>query len=429
MNGPLALAADSAADALLRLPLHELAARLRARELTALRYAQCCLERARAIEAHIRAFKGLDEALILEQARAADRALDAAAGAASPDPGALAGIPVGVKDIIDAAGWVTGMGSPIHDDDRPQHDARLVQKLRQAGAWVFGKTVTTELAFMQPRETRNPWNLAHTPGGSSSGSAAAVAAGCVPAALATQTNGSVIRPAAFCGIVGFKPSFGALSARGVLSYAPTLDQPGCYARTVADVARLASVMAEPGFAIDPEPKYRAAPRLLAVRTPVWPLASEPMRAQFERTRATLAAAGASVEVRDLPARFDQALDVHRVIMGVEAVRYFAPVQAAHRAQLSDWLNGYLDRAATLTDLQYREALAEREALRSEFAEFLAEHDALLTPPATGEAPSGIETSGDPSFCTIWTLLGTPAVTLPCALGPGGLPLSMQFVAE
>jgi amidase len=295
--------------------------------------------------------------------------------------------------------------------------------------------VTTEFAFMHPRETRNPWHTGHTPGGSSSGSAAAVAAGCVPAALATQTNGSVIRPAAFCGIVGFKPGLAVFPVQGVLSYAPTLDQAGCYARSVAGVALVARVLADPGAGLDPalsvagrwHARADRAPRLAAVRTPVWPRASATMQAAFERVQSLLGAAGAQVAPVELPARFAQAHDVHRVIMGHEAVRYFTSVQAAHRDLISDWLNEYLDQAASIGEAAYREALAERGRLREDFARFMADFDAVVTPPATGEAPEGIDTSGDPVFCSIWTLLGTPAITLPVGLGPGGLPLGLQLV--
>jgi Asp-tRNA(Asn)/Glu-tRNA(Gln) amidotransferase A subunit family amidase len=413
-----------AADSPLRQPLPELVAAIGARRARAAGYAQACLARMREAEPAIHAFKGVDEARVLAQAQAVD---DAVAAGATPGP--LAGIPFGVKDIIDAAGWVTGMGSPIHDHSEPAQDATLVARLRAAGGYVFAKTVTTEFAFMHPRETRNPWNPAHTPGGSSSGSAAAVAAGCVPAALCTQTNGSVIRPAAFCGIVGYKPSFGAFSAQGVLSYAPTLDQPGCYARSVAGVARIASALAEPGLSIPALPPAMARLRLVALRTPVWPLASAAMQAEFARVSARLAQAGAQVDTRELPDEFDSALDVHRSIMGYEAVRYFTPVQAAHRPLLSAWLNQYLDQAAAISEHAYRDALAARETLRASFSGFLAEHDAAITPPTTGEAPIGIETSGDPSFCTIWTLLGTPALTVPSGLGPSGLPLGLQVVGS
>jgi Asp-tRNA(Asn)/Glu-tRNA(Gln) amidotransferase A subunit family amidase len=317
-------------------------------------HAQAFIDRAQAIEPQIHAFKSIDAPRILAQAGAIDAAIEAGAPA-----GPLAGLPVGVKDIIDVEGWVTGMGSPIHDKSFPARDSRLVARLKAAGAHVFGKTVTTEFAFMHPRETRNPWHRGHTPGGSSSGSAAAVAAGCVPAALATQTNGSVIRPAAFCGIVGFKPSYGAFSADGVLSYSPTLDQPGCYARSVADVACVASVLAEPGFAIGESPVARASPRLIAVRTPVWRQADAAMQAEFARVCSLLESSGAVVEALELPVRFDTAHEVHRLIMAFEATRYFEPVRAAHRALLSDWLNAYLDQAAAVTEAAWRDALAAR----------------------------------------------------------------------
>jgi len=412
------------ADSVLRESAIRLAARVASRASSAVALAEHCLDRALACEPLLRAFRGIDRLGVLGQARALDAAL--ASGAA---PGPLCGVPVGVKDIIDVRGWETGMGSPIYDGYRPAADAVLVARLRAAGAIVFAKTVTSEFAFMHPRETRNPWNPAHTPGGSSSGSAAAVAAGCVPLALGTQTNGSVIRPAAFCGIVGFKPSLGALPTAGVLSYSPTLDQPGCHARSVADVARLVRVLAEPGFAIGEIDAGRRAPRLLAVRTPAWPRISPAAAQAFERTLARLGEHGAQVEVGALPPSFDDALEVHATLMGWEAARWFEPLRAAHGSRLSPWLQGYLERAAAIAEPAYREALAARASLRVAFAEFLSGHDALLTPPAPGEAPAGLETTGDPAFCTIWTLLGAPAVTLPCAFGPSGLPLGLQVVAS
>jgi len=410
----------------LHLPLPALVDALATGRLSPVAHAQACIAQAQAVEPRIRAFKAIDPPAILAHAEAAARGRDVA----TPKP--LAGVPFGVKDIIDVAGLVTGMGSPIHDASVAAGDALLVARLKAAGAFVFGKTVTTEFAFMHPRETRNPWHTAHTPGGSSSGSAAAVAAGCVPAALATQTNGSVIRPAAFCGIVGFKPGFGVLPVQGVLSYAPTLDQAGCYARSVAGVALVAGVLAEPGSALAQSSLHRAgarvgAPRLAVVRTPVWARATTAMQSAFERMQSLLAEAGARVSQVELPAGFEQAHDVHRVIMGHEAVRYFKPVQARHRGLISDWLNRYLDEAAAIGEARYREALGARDRLRADFTRFVSAYDAVATPPATGEAPAGIDTSGDPVFCSIWTLLGTPAITVPSGLGPGGLPLGLQLV--
>lgn len=420
----------------LRMPLPALVEAITSGRLCLVEHARACIAQALAVEPLIHAFKALDPAMIRARAEAAG-----AAGAGVPS-GLLAGVPFGVKDIIDVRGLVTGMGSPIHDESIATADAPLVARLQAAGGFVFGKTVTTEFAFMQPRETRNPWHVGHTPGGSSSGSAAAVAAGCVPAALATQTNGSVIRPAAFCGIVGFKPSFGAFPVQGVLSYAPTLDQAGCYARSVDGVVRIARALAEPGFGIGADADadadrrvaagpdvHRGAPRLAAVRTPVWPRASAAMQAGFEHTRALLSGTGASIELLDLPPAFDRAHDVHRVIMGYEAVRYFRPVQAVHRSLISDWLNGYLDQSASIDAAEYVDALGERDRLREAFGDLLSSAglDAVITPPATGEAPEGIHTSGDPVFCSIWTLLGTPAITVPIGLGPSGLPLGLQVV--
>jgi Asp-tRNA(Asn)/Glu-tRNA(Gln) amidotransferase A subunit family amidase len=405
----------------------EVAARIRAGTLSAADYASACLARAEALEPELRAYVELDPARVLAAARALDARI-----AAGEDPGPLAGLPIGVKDIIDCAGRVTGCGSPLRAGHVARADAALVARATAAGGYAFGKTVTTEFAFMHPRDTRNPWNRAHTPGGSSSGSAAAVASGSVPLAWATQTNGSVIRPAAYCGIVGYKPSLGALPMDGVLSCAPTLDQPGCYGRRVADAALLAACVANRGYSIPRAvPAPSRAPQLLLALTPVGHLASEAMRAELARVAELLRSAGARVEPRELPESFGAAHAAHRAIMGHEAARWFAPLRAdpARRALLSEALNAYLDEAARIDEADYRAALATRAALRADWAAVLAEHDALLTPPAPGVAPAGIASTGDPSFCTIWTLLGAPALTLPCALGPGALPLGIQLVAS
>jgi Asp-tRNA(Asn)/Glu-tRNA(Gln) amidotransferase A subunit family amidase len=294
---------------------------------------------------------------------------------------------------------------------------------------MLGKTVTTEAAFMVPAKTRNPWNNAHTPGGSSSGSAAAVAAGFAAGALGTQTNGSVIRPAAFCGVVGYKPSSGQMSARGVMPFSPTLDQPGVFARNVADAAFLASCLTVHRTAITPEVKpLRTVPRMAAVRSPVWHLALPDQRAQFEADITRLREAGASVDVLEIPGEFDGAHKVLRTIMLFEAARVAKKARAAYRDKFSDYLNAALDEGESMREPDYRDALKARAQLQQSLAQFFDRgYAAIITPPAPGEAPATLTNTGNPSFCTIWTLVGAPAITIPTGKGPNGMPLGLQII--
>lgn len=282
---------------------------------------------------------------------------------------------------------------------------------------------------MVPAKTRNPWNLAHTPGGSSSGSAAAVAAGFVPGAIGTQTNGSVIRPAAFCGIVGYKPSQGMLSVRGVMPFSPTMDQPGVFARSVADAALLAWSLTVRRSGLAPNaPMLKSPPRLAAVRSPVWYLAQPEQRAQFDTDIERLRGSGATIDVLEIPGEFDRAKKVHRTIMLCEAARASHKVRAQYRDSFSDYLNEALDEGEAIAEADYRDALKSRTQMQHSLATFLDRgYSAIITPPAPGEAPASLQVTGDPSFCTIWTLLGTPAITIPTGKGPSGLPLGLQLV--
>jgi Asp-tRNA(Asn)/Glu-tRNA(Gln) amidotransferase A subunit family amidase len=408
---------------------------LQAGRFTSEALVQACLARIEQLEADIKAWAWLDATAALEQARAADRRRRAGKRAA------LLGVPVGIKDIIDVRGVPTGMGSAAFADYVPDKSARVVRRLEEAGAVILGKTVTAELAYLVPGKTRNPWNPAHTPGGSSSGSAAAVAARCVPAAIGTQTNGSVIRPAAFCGVVGYKPSAGLISRAGVLKFSHTLDQLGVFTREVADAAVLASALIaeaadEPDsvsdFALvpanlDPAPLPQP-PRLAAVRSPLWHLADVAQQENFSRSVATLRKAGAAVETVTLPDAVLQAHEVLRTIMHYEGARAFARLQAQQRERLSAAINRLIDEGLRLEESAYHAALEARTRLQGQIGEWMHRYDALLTPPARGEAPATLEHTGDPQFCTIWTLCGFPALTLPAGLGPHGLPLGLQIVA-
>ncbi len=418
--------------ALHRLDLLAVLEGMRAGRFTSEEFTRDCLERISKLEPQIHAFAWLDPQAALEKARHADRARKAG------NNNVLLGVPLGVKDIVHTRGIPTRMGSPLFEEFVPTESATAVRRLEDAGAFVLGKTVTTELAYFHPGPTRNPWNPAHTPGGSSMGSAAAVAAGFVPGAIGTQTNGSVIRPAAFCGVVGYKPSQGAIGRAGILAFAPTLDQVGVFARTVRDAALLARSLAghdpsdpqslRDSSALDFEVRTPIPPpRLAAVRSPVWTLAEEAQQRVFAESVESFTRAGAKVEPLELSKEFDGAHGVLRQIMAFEAAREFGSLQERARAQLSAELNALLDEGHTIAVGAYREALARRERLQVELAPALARFDAILTPPACGEAPATLERTGDPAFCTIWTLTGVPAITIPAALGPHGLPLGLQLV--
>jgi Asp-tRNA(Asn)/Glu-tRNA(Gln) amidotransferase A subunit family amidase len=417
-----------------QLGLREAVERIRTGALTSEDYTTALLERIVQCEPRIRAFAWLDRAAALEKARVADRW-----HAAGDQLGLLHGIPVGIKDIIATAGIPTEMGSALFAGRVPKESAAVVRRLETEGGFVFGKTVTAELAYFHPGATRNPWNSAHTSGGSSMGSAAVVAAGMAPLALGTQTNGSVIRPAAFCGCVGYKPSAGLLGRSGIQPFSPTLDQVGVFTRSVEDAALAAAALIghDPDdVASDAEACARARvwplapsapPRLAVVRSPVWELAEPAQQQAFATAVARLRAAGASVEEVELPEAFDAAHAVQRTIMYAEGTRTLGALQAKHRAALSEPLNRLIDEGRAIADATLAAALAERHTLQNEFARFLAGYDAIVTPPARGEAPAIREHTGDPTFCTIWTLVAAPALTLPAVPGPQGLPLGLQVV--
>lgn len=412
--------------------------------LNALRRGQCtcedlvqaCLSRVSQAEEQIQAWEWLDADAALLAARKADEHVRRGI-----QPGLLHGLPIGVKDIMATAGVPTRMGSPIYASHIPQTSATVVRRIQDAGGIVMGKTVTTEFAWRNPGKTRNPWNLGHTPGGSSSGSAAAVAAGMVPAALGTQTVGSVIRPAAYCGVVGYKPSFGLISRAGVHPLSPSLDHVGVFARSVADAAYLAACLVghddtDPGSltsaAFRPS-ATRASDlpggerRLAAVRTPVWRLADKAQHDMWDANLAALCHAGAVVEDVELPPSFQNAQDVLRTILMAEGAQIYAPLRAANPGKTSTALDDLIETGLKISATDYISALAAAKVMRAELGALLSRFDAIVTPPATGEAPPTLADTGDPSFCGIWTLMGVPAVTFPVGRGPTGLPLGLQVV--
>lgn len=389
--------------------------------LTARAYCESCLARIRAGEGRLRAWVALDDerALTLAAGRDAERMQGG-------HTGALHGVPVGVKDVYDTDDLPTEMGSPAFVGNQPGKNAELVERILAAGGYALGKTATTEFAYMHPAETRNPWNTRHTPGGSSSGSAAAVAAGHVPVAVGTQTNGSVIRPAAFCGVVGFKPSLDSLPIQGALPFAESLDQVGVFARAVADAAYFAASVAESGrFA--PEIEGLSRPPKIAV-LPRFPWnAAEPGAARhLQASLKRLADAGTELKTVALPDDFDEAHRVHRTIMLYEGAREHATRQANYRRVMSAVLNAAIDEGLAMSHDEYRGALVKRAALAELALDLFEDCDALASLPAPGAAPERLDVTGDPSFCTLWTLLGFPALTLPTGLSDGGLPYGMQL---
>jgi amidase len=347
--------------------------------------------------------------------------------------GALAGIPVGVKDIIATAGMLTTNGSPIYAQNMPDEDAWIVAETRRLGGTVFGKTVTTEFAWRHPGPTVNPWNPAHTPGGSSSGSAAAVGAGIVPLAFGTQTMGSIIRPAAYCGVVGYKPSFGAVPRHGVHPLAGALDHVGFFTRTAADAAAAhclyierneAPVLSEAAWTAYFQPVR--PPRLAVMRTGYWDRATPAQRENFDVALSRLAAAGAVLHELDLPD--DTALIVQsaNLMLDYEAARIYAPLVERHPDKTSDRLKHLVAAGLAVSTARYEAALALQQSLRAGLAAWIAPCDAILTLPANGQAPRGLDETGDASFCAPWTLAGVPAVTIPSGWTSDGLPLGLQI---
>jgi len=407
---------------------------IRAGETTSEELVNACLDHIAGIEEHIGAWAFLDPDHALAQAQEADRMLQ------KGEPlGPLHGIPVGVKDIFDTGDMPTEDGTVLHAGRRPQEDAAAVARLREAGAVILGKTVTTELAVYSPGKTRNPHDPNCTPGGSSSGSAAAVASGMVPLAIGTQTNGSMIRPASFCGVYGYKPTYGRISRHRVLQQSRPLDQIGVFARTVGDTALIAEQMM--GFdPRDPDTRRGASPRLFEVaaqeppveprlafvKTPVWDQADSDTREAFTELVAHL---GERIAEEALPEVFDDAVEQHRVIMEADLARSFEREYEQGKDQLSAILREMIERGQKVLAVAYNEAVSRIPVLNQALGKLFEWHDAILTPSTIGEAPVGLESTGSPIFCTIWSLCGMPAITLPILQGGNGMPLGVQLVGQ
>ena len=374
-----------------------------------------CLERIAEREPVVKAWAFLNPDLAIAQARAADALSD----------GILRGVPIGVKDIIDTHDMPTGHNSPIFEGKVPFGDAACVGLCRTANAVIMGKTVTTEFANRHPGPTTNPHDAGHTPGGSSSGSAAAVADGHVPLAFGTQTGGSVIRPAAYCGVIGYKPTFNDFSRVGIKMQCHSLDTLGLMARTLDDIALFrGAVLKLPPVAID---RGISRPRIGFCRTPIWDDASGDTRQLLEAAAGKLADKGAAVvDVAFAPA-FNDILDDHGAISGWESARNYADERLRNPDKVSPELTTILERGLGVTLERYVAAQRKSVAFKAHVDSLFDKVDVLLCPSAPGEAPAGIEFTGDPRFNSIWTLAGTPCVTLPAGTGTHGLPLGIQLV--
>jgi Asp-tRNA(Asn)/Glu-tRNA(Gln) amidotransferase A subunit family amidase len=409
----------------------EAAAAIRTGEITSEELVKACLARISEREEEVQAWVHLDPEHALAQARAADDLRRQGKGI-----GPLHGLPVGIKDIINTADMPTQNGSPLFAGYQPREDAFCVSALRAAGAVIMGKTVTTELATLTPNKTRNPHNTAHTPGGSSSGSAAAVADGMIPLALGTQTGGSVIRPASFCGIYGLKPTLGLISRRGVTLQAHTLDTVGVYGRSLEDLALITDALSahDPDDAVSYARGRTSLSRILAekaplpplfafCKTPAWEHADAVTREAFAELVTEL---GDRVEEVPLPSLEDAFSRHQPAVQGAENAAYYGPLLARGPNGISPGLTARIEAGAKVPAKDYITAINAREMHYAAVEDLLVHYTAILTPAAPGPAPKGLGSTGNPVFNGVWTYLGVPCVTLPL-LEADGLPIGVQLV--
>jgi len=409
-------------DDFLDFPVRTLATMIAQRDLTAEAVTRAALARIASLEPGILAWQHVDADAAIAQARANDTVGGTAA---------LQGVPIGVKDLMDTIDMPTTYGSPIYRGHRPTIDAAAVALARDAGAVIVGKTVTTEFATFQPGPTRNPRAPAdrpHTPGGSSSGSAAAVAAGMVPLAFGTQTAGSVIRPASYCGVIGYKPTHATLPLAGIKPLSPSLDTVGVLARRVDDAALFIGTLARDASIANATLAQKTSLRIGVCRTPHWERAGADARAALDTAMRALERAGATVHAFDLPAACDGLTEAQMDIMAFEAVAAFAPEARNPSAQFSAAFVRQLEAGRAVSGERFHAALALAERARLALDDALAGFDAILAPSAEGEAPAGLQATGDPIFCRMWTLLGTPCVHVPTGTGVTGMPVGVTVTA-
>lgn len=400
------------------LPVSTLSTLIAERSVSSEDIVRSCLERIRETDGPVKAWAYLEPELALRQARDRD----------GQEPrGALHGIPIGVKDVIDTADMPTQRGTPIYAGRRPDVDATGIARLRERGAIILGKTTTTEFATWTPSDTTNPHNTAHTPGGSSSGSAAAVAAGMVPLALGTQTVGSTIRPAAFCGVTGMKPSFGYIPMAGVNLTSQRLDTMGLFGRTPDDVSILLDQLSPTGAVPASETPLRL---VRMMETPWWEKADRHSRAALKSASDALASAGLPVEEGEFPAGFEDASELQNLIAHHDIANNLRHEYVLHAAQFSDNLGPRVEEGLAIGHGRYSAALRTAESLKASLGPVFGPGEVVLMPATTGLAPEGIDWTGDPLFVQPWSLFGFPAVTVPVSRDTAtGLPIGVQLVAR
>lgn len=409
------------------------AAAIRSGECSSEELVQACISQVEAVEASVQAWEFLDPEYALQQARDADQLRRT-----GKPLGPLHGVPIGVKDIFDTKDMPTQDGTPLHAGRTPAFDATAVALMREAGAIIMGKTVTTELAVMAPGKTTNPHDPTRTPGGSSSGSAAAVAANMVPLSIGTQTNGSIIRPASYCGVYGYKPSHGLISRYRILQQSRVLDQVGVFGRSVDDVALLAEQlmryderdpdtrpMARPSLIKTAAEQLPLTPHFAFVKTPAWDQADADVQAGMTELYAFLGAGVTEVDLSDL---LENAIEWHRIIMEADLAKSFRLEYERGKGRLSSGLCEMIERGQQCRAIDYNQAVEQIAGLNVALDEILLEYDAILTPAATGQAPAGLASTGSPVFCTPWTLCGVPSISLPLLQGEQGLPIGVQLTA-
>jgi Asp-tRNA(Asn)/Glu-tRNA(Gln) amidotransferase A subunit family amidase len=395
-------------------------------KLSTSEYLEECVARADELEPSINAFTAR---ATLEKLKAELR------------PGPLMGIPVVVKDLIDTKDFVTSYGSPIYQDHVPADDAQIVKQVRELGGVIFGKTVTTEFAWRTPGKTSNPWNLAHTPGGSSSGSAAAVASGIAPLGLGSQTAGSIIRPATYCGVVGYKASFGTVPRLGVHPVSSSLDHVGFFTRSVADAAYAFNllknnrVLEEDGLVIGEisiqpiEKILQHMPRIAVLKTPYDDLLSEEQIDVMKAASASLEKRGATLEIIELPSYYWDGIEALAVLMSCEAAVVHEQHLAKYPSLISADIRELVHKGNATSAPDYIKAKNLQKRLRKSIGDVFSQFDAILAPAATGEAPKGLEFTGNPIFCSLWSFIGTPAIALPFSMSQNGLPLGVQLIGN
>ena len=384
-------------------------------------------------EKDVQAFQFFDEELVIAQAKKLDTLHQA------NQHGDLHGIPVGVKDIFDTVDMPTEDGTDIHKNNPSLNDCTVVSKLKQAGAIIMGKTVTTELAYYSPGKTKNPHDLSRTPGGSSSGSAAAVASHMVPLAVGSQTNGSVIRPASYCGVVGYKPTKGLISRHLVMQVSRTLDQVGIFANSIEDAALISEQLIgydkqDPDTSLNPKPKLLSAsrekppmePLFAYIKLPFMDKLDEDAVEGFKEVKEELKG---KVDEIELPKGFAKIPEWQQVIMESDMASSFSEEYKNSKNKLSDKIIEAIERGMKYTSIEYNNALSQIDVANTYFKQFFHDYDAIITPSSTGEAPKNLKSTGDPIFCTLWTYCGMPSISLPLLQGKNGLPIGVQLVSS